>query len=311
MVYSAKSDSGNTIKEFTRRKKITISPTGTSTPTNYQVKLIIDYSNNMQSNFQDIRFNTKEGNYIDYYIEVLTVSTTVTVWIELPDAIIDPGSDYIYMYYGNSGLSDGSMGADTFPNFFENAETGLFTDQWTIVSGSAAFSATRAFSGSQSIRSPSNSIIKTTVSWADATGIIQAMFYDEDVTDANSYLNILSNSNQDWALVGLTNTDINNYRFYHDGTWFDTGTARSAGWHKLVIVHGGTFVKFYIDDNEEGEDASPAYSTFDQLQIQCGHVGGTEILYYDDIFVRKYIINEPTTSYGIEEHQRRTPQFIN
>ncbi|MCK4919255.1 MAG: DUF2341 domain-containing protein, partial [Candidatus Pacebacteria bacterium] len=99
-VYTAKSDI-STDSQFTNRKLITITTTGTSTPVNYQVKVTVPYDSDMQTDFQDVRFNTTAGTYIDYWIESSTTSTTADIWLELPDAIADPGSDDIYMYYGN------------------------------------------------------------------------------------------------------------------------------------------------------------------------------------------------------------------
>jgi len=114
MVYSAKSDAVGTISQFTRRKAIKITTSGTSTPTNYQIKVTIVYETVMNVNFNDIRFNSKNGVYIDYWIESYTASTTATVWLELPDAITDPGSDSIWMYYGNAAVSDAGNGNNTF-----------------------------------------------------------------------------------------------------------------------------------------------------------------------------------------------------
>ena len=129
MVFSALSDS-STVSQFTRKKSVTITTGGISTPVNYQQKLTITYEPEMQADFDDIRFNTKAGGYIDYWIESYTASTTATVWVELPDAIIDPGLDAIWMYYGNSGLSDGSIGTDTF-EFFDDFSGDL--SKWTFV----------------------------------------------------------------------------------------------------------------------------------------------------------------------------------
>ena len=122
MPYSAKSDDSGTINQFTRRKEVIITTGGTSTPADYQVKLTITYESEMQADFDDLRFNTLSGGYIDYWIESYTASTTATVWVELPDAITHPGNDSIYMFYGNTSLQSESNGTDTFV-FFEGFET--------------------------------------------------------------------------------------------------------------------------------------------------------------------------------------------
>ena len=128
MVYTALSDDISTLSQFTRRRAITITTGGTSTPVNYQVKLTITYESEMQADFDDLRFNTKAGTYIDYWIESYTALRSAIIWVELPDAITDPGSDYIWMYYGNTSLSDGGVGTDTFLSHFDGDSTG-----WTEV----------------------------------------------------------------------------------------------------------------------------------------------------------------------------------
>lgn len=131
MVYLALSDDSSTESQFTRRKKITITTSGTSTPVGYQIKFTIDFESEMQADFEDIRFNTQAGEYIDYWVESYTASTTAIVWVELPDAITDPGSDYIWMYYGNISLSDGSDVGDTFVFGDDFPGSSLDTGKWT------------------------------------------------------------------------------------------------------------------------------------------------------------------------------------
>jgi len=141
-IYTAKSDI-NTDSQFTNRKLITITTTGTSTPVNYQVKVTVPYDSNMQIDFQDVRFNTTDGTYIDYWIESSTTSTTADIWIELPDAITDPGSDDIYMYYGNGVLNDSGDRSTVFISaiggtitYIGNEIVHTFTSSGTFTSSS-------------------------------------------------------------------------------------------------------------------------------------------------------------------------------
>ena len=57
----------------------------------------LTYQENMQADFDDIRFYTAAGDSIDYWIEEKTDSTSANVWVELPAADML----YIYAYFGN------------------------------------------------------------------------------------------------------------------------------------------------------------------------------------------------------------------
>ena len=139
--FTALVDDALTTGQFSHKKEITITANGTSTPANYQVKVTVAHANGiMQASFEDIRFNTKAGGYIDYWIESHTDNTTADIWLELPDAITDPGSDTINMFYGNNGLSDGKEGYDTF-EFFDDFGVGEgITNPWERYAGNPIFS---------------------------------------------------------------------------------------------------------------------------------------------------------------------------
>lgn len=140
MVYSGKSASV-TVSQFTRKKILTETTNGTNVPTDYQSKLTITYESEMQSDFADIRFNTTSGVYIDYWIERYTASTSAIVWIKLPDAITDPGSYTILMYYGNAELSDGGIIKDTmiFGDEFNTDYTPVTETQTNIANNASRY----------------------------------------------------------------------------------------------------------------------------------------------------------------------------
>lgn len=127
MVYVGLSDS-TTQSQFTRRKAITVLTDGTTTPINYEVKLTISYESPMQADFSDLRFNTTDGRYLDYQIETYVSSSSATVWVKLIDSVADPGTDTIWMYYGNPNLDDGGVGSDVFNTYITNE--GLWWDKY-------------------------------------------------------------------------------------------------------------------------------------------------------------------------------------
>lgn len=274
MVFSAKSDNSNTISQFTRRKPITITTGGTSTPVNYQVKLTITYESEMQADFDDIRFNTSDRDYIDYWIESYTASTA-TVWVELPDAITHPGSDTIMMYYGNSGLSDGGVGADTFIQYHGSAtanyhDTNIFLNN--IVYESKIKSTLVALAG---------------VSTALPFGNYDSIYIKSSIY---SSLRILTSKNN--ALF----TEVSESPSWPVGIYV-----------RLKITFNGSNIHGYVDDNEIASGITtnlPNENMGLWLTIGSGNVT------QDWSFVRKYIANDPTLSYGTAQHQRRVPQIF-
>ena len=129
MVYSALSDS-TTTSQFTRRKKIHINSSADGALTAFQIKLTIAYETVMQADFEDIRFSELDGSYIYHWIESKTDSTTADMWIKT-DVPASDGKD-IYILYGNSLLSDGTDGENTF-EFFDDftGEDVNYITNWT------------------------------------------------------------------------------------------------------------------------------------------------------------------------------------
>lgn len=298
MVYSAFSDDVSTLSQFIRRKAITITTGGTNTPSNYQVKLTITYESGMQVDFDDLRFNTKSRGYIDYWIESYVASTSAIVWVELPDAITDPGSDYIWMYYGNDGLSEGGDVGDTmvFGDDFSTTKSGYVSSgTWNVTGGELVNSGGTWPYYLRNIGAPPYIIfakMKTTTNnnwWGivnretstytlqGASGFQPQPYYDAILRRIGGTQNNLSES-------GLLNT-------YHNYELFDSG---SSG-------------KFLYD----GGDEVTINSSVNNSETYVGFGGGiTNWGTADYWYVRKYIANEPTPSYGTAQHQRRTPQFI-
>ena len=98
---------------WTYKKPINITGTGTEL-TNYQVALNVTYNANMQTDFDDLRFvDTDDSTEIDFWLEEKVDSSWAYVWVEVP-TIAASGNTTIYMYYGNSSVSNASDIKNTF-----------------------------------------------------------------------------------------------------------------------------------------------------------------------------------------------------
>ncbi|MFA5772506.1 MAG: DUF2341 domain-containing protein [Thermoplasmata archaeon] len=95
------------------RKPVIITNTG-SALTDYQVKIIVNYSSGkMNGNFSDIRFTNSTGTALNYWVENYTASTQATVWVNVP-SIAASTTTVIYLHYGNSGAVSQSNFAGVF-----------------------------------------------------------------------------------------------------------------------------------------------------------------------------------------------------
>ena len=232
----------------------------------------------MQADFDDLRFNTKVGGYIDYWIEGYTASTSAVIWVELLDVITDPGSDYIWMYYGNASLSDGSNGTDSFIQYHGSA-TSDYLDSLLVT--------------------PSNIIYESKVKrTTNAHNLLIGLTNTVDITDDGLYTQ------------SYNETDLRYFYNANEGT--STSVSEAPDWPlniyvKVKITSDGSNTHAYIDDNEIASGISTNHPN-ENLGLWFWAANGTMV--QDWSFVRKYIINEPTSSYGTAQHQRRVSQFI-
>ena len=111
--FSAVSDISGNVSIFRKAKPIHIKHEGALT--DQQVTTTIVHEADMLYNFDDIRFVTLSGEHVPYWIESKTDGVTAKVWF-MGD--FGDGDTYVWMYYGNEGLSAGSSGVDTF-NLFD------------------------------------------------------------------------------------------------------------------------------------------------------------------------------------------------
>lgn len=306
MVYSALSDDSSTVSQFTRRKEIIITTAGTSTPTDYQVKLTITFEPGMQADFDDIRFNTKAGAYIDYWIESYVASTSAIVWVKLPDAITDGNVDTTHMYYCNASLSDGGNIEDTFV-FGDNFNTLDWVGKWqsadqgkyTIVSNTLQMenaTLTTRINSQASYSGPI--IIEASIKGTNSSGYTYLSFNETQGTW----------NSKDWARLAWTNDE-----YYSEIGDVSSNTATTPSLttfyrFKYILPSSGDSTWNIYNDGvlDHTQSDTPTYRTALVGMIQQSENYG----YVDWIYIRKYIANEPTLSYGTAEHQRRTPQFI-
>ena len=286
---------------FSSRKPITITTDGTSTPANYQVLLNISYESEMQVDFDDIRFTNSSNGTIPYWIESKVNSSHALVWVKLSDAITDPGTDTIWMYYENDDVSDDGDIGDTFILGDDFNDDSIDGSKWDVIT--------------------------STNTYTEANGI----FTIKRVSDAGYSSALLSNATFTRPFILEFDYEIaNSANLFgvHDNTLLPSHTNLVYGTHHSLT----TFQAVYEDGNNRGEQGShqkntlynfkyivkttgcdyirdgnsyysSSYSTEDNLKAGFTLSGvGSDEYFIDNVKVRKYIANEPTPAYGTAQY---------
>lgn len=233
---------------WTYRKSITLAR-ASGVVTNYQMKLLIgessgatgedvDCGGHCLSTFNDLRFTTSDGTtLLDYWIESISGTTPnqlATVWIEFDS--IGTSDTTFYMYYGNSGASAASNGANTFIVFddFERGNDGdTIGGLWTETVAHAHISTAQSYGGTRSVnlvtaKTPAQATIPVTASDNVA---IQMRLYKEDAA------NLIPISYGNGFKRPIVRWGIDEKIEYHNGSvYVDTGaTCTHSQWCLIGI----------------------------------------------------------------------------
>ena len=303
---------------YSERIPITITTSGTSTPENYQVLLNISYEPEMQPDFDDIRFTNSSNGEIAYWNLSKVDSSYANVWVNLYDVITDPGSDIVWMYYGNDEVSSASVGKDVFPDLFKDFEDDDLSD-WTMTGMDVfATSTDQAVSGTKSLKvSVTTSGIGSayfTLSNLDVNKVIEFDFRHASGGDYPALLMIDDSAPSTTGLrvASLIYSGGAQTFSYSDrsSSWQDIGSSLSNDtWYHLKInadVAADTFDVWWDNSESITVDNAEYYTVSNvntYLTIWFGKsTSSTTIVYYDNVFIRNFIANEPTLSYGAAQY---------
>jgi len=153
------------------RKPITINGS-TSALTDYQVKVDIDWTDNMNTTFDDLRFTYYNKSYfieieIPYWIESYNGGINASVWFKTN---MTTENNTVYMYYGNSFIENKSNKSKTY-TFLHDFKTDPGLVLWGTTAKNGAFNVTFPTSGY---------ISETTFNYAGSGGWAYAASGDRD-----------------------------------------------------------------------------------------------------------------------------------
>ena len=283
------------LSEWPYKKTIVISGSSVDL-TDYQVKINVEYEEEMRPDFADLRFVGQDDNILDYWVESYSEYETAVVWVKVPS--IPTTGTSIDMYYGNPEAESLSNGDNTFI-FFDDF-TGINgndidTTKWGWINQSnnrATYDCTYARSGETCMKVASSldtggqpyHRFDLPMSNAELT----AWVYDSGYSTIREAL-----VGEYYArCVGIQSSGgYYKYRIVENPTYYNNTTVpRTVGWHKFQMRCDGIDTSFYIDDILVA--TIPGLDSFGQIFVGNSHVSSTTD-YFDDVSVRRYSSPEP------------------
>jgi hypothetical protein len=275
--------------------------------TDYQLFINITYEDEMQPDFDDIRFTyydptTYQETEIPYWIEDKIDEFSAGLWIRIPSLPANSNA-IVKMYYGNENAASESNGSNVFMDFddFEYSDTPenhgwriAYGNKDTIIETSTNYAKT----GNRSLKIFDPYGVYGSKAWAVIErnnlyyGIADIWFRDIFGGGAQvfRYQNL-----PDWISVGIFESislDEYVWGLVNNNTNFvSSKVKRTENWHKFTIKWTGAEYKIFIDSIYVSSKISNPPS---KLDIGAHWEIATGILYWDNLALRKYAEPEPT-----------------
>ncbi|NCN98612.1 hypothetical protein COY00_00630 [Candidatus Pacearchaeota archaeon CG_4_10_14_0_2_um_filter_35_33] len=313
--------------DWAKRQEINISNTD-SAQTNYQTKINIAYDSDMQVDFSDLRFTNSSNSPLDYWLQEIVNSTSVTAWVEV-DSLKASDNTTIYMYYNNANVNTTSNGTATFLLFDDFDDGTIDTNIWTEIDqaggdeitehdGSLWFARDTNDVWDKAVYSD-NSFTRSNLSfefdywWRSNNAVWDALMmgWKDDGTGV-SYANFVyayynnGGSGSDTSITQIVYEDANLRGNLAGHTW---DVNESYDVRIQMKSAGGAFYDYSTNNGSSWTNAyDSSYSTESTLHVGWPFYSGTHE--FDNARVRQWMTNEPTISFGSEEQADITPPII-
>ena len=270
----------------------------------YQVKLVVPYDADMQSDFDDLRFTDENDVILDYWIQNVSSSSKAIVWVKTN--LSTSNGTQIYMYYGNPTIGNNSNGTNTFL-LFDDFEGSFDSSKW--YNGTDTGGMVRQKNGYLELYNRGYVKTNNRFNVTSTVGIQSNMLWNAVVPRGGygfiHFYDRLDNLNGKWALNAhysynrnelLLRTSDNGYNFYPGNNYITSGYTN--------------WTSYYFDNKQglnltgaNGGTASRSHNTDLQMFKYSINVG-----YYDYplsriywMFLRNYYLPEPTIALGSEQ----------
>lgn len=294
--------------DFTIRHPINLNTSVTSIPQNYQIHMNLTYRTDMKTDFSDIRFISYSDNttQLSYWIENQSNNQWCNLWIKIPETITMTNTTHLWLYYDNPTANNASNGHTTF-DFFDDFNTDL--SQWTKHKTQGIYpqidNNTLLLGGGTTSSPYGHTIIGSNASYTTfQNGIIETDIYPStnalpEITFRGNYSNNTGNKGR-WDCRSGTESPW--MKPPYTG-WSSFGTAVTRfgipnQWQKIKLEINNTTYQIYNNGNLKSSVTDSEYFWPGEIALM-NHYGN--YVRYDNIRVRKYTSDLPTTYIGPEQ----------
>jgi hypothetical protein len=313
-----------------RKSHVIESATGAGA--NYQIRLTVHQgsgtdtgqdvylSDHCEDDFGDIRFTDSGGTTeLDYWLESYTSGDEATFWIKVTDELTSSNAT-VYIYYGNSGASTTSNGANTFPELFTDFPGDSLPNGWEVDGDTVGsmviensllkLTAQKEASGSWLKRG-----VKTSSNvWTNDRALmyrIDTINYYPEVTDRRRWF--LGGEGGNYYLEFQSWGDkiiVRDWNLYDEYSPCDFAGGEVVWLAKESGNDGVAY--YYVDGNlvdtlDNGLHPNHAFSDFTvvfNVQVGSNAMPDVDYTYIDWVAIRKFVYPEPANGdWGSEEGQ--------
>jgi hypothetical protein len=262
-----------------------------------------------ESDFGDVRFTESDGTTeLDYWMESYTASVEANFWVEV-SGDLGAGNVTIYIYYGKTGESTASNGANTFLLFDHFDDASLDTALWDESgNGSVSESGTvLEITGWDGVSAKSPHTVTSDNTFGPAVRLRSYMKFHQVALSIWDFFG-MRNSDVDNALVSNYSKDKRVQNRKDSSTSDITGITvdlTSYITYEIRLV-SGDYVIHDIDNGIENikhdTDARAPDSAMHVWMRADQDISANAEVYVDWVFVAKYVDPEPAHStWGSEE----------
>jgi hypothetical protein len=310
-------------QSWSKRQRVTITNTSASSVTNAQVKIIVPYDADMQSNFSDLRFTDSSGTTsLPYWVETSTASVSATLWVKVP-TLPAGGTADVFMYYGHASATSESSGTSTFKFFddFEDNNITEYSGDTSLFGSSASYNYERTYGLAASV---GNTTAKNTSGIGQVSAGVGRdttfrflQYVDSTQSDEPCFLFAIQSpitAHQNYAVClepfGADKVRISKNASYNGRNTGDgatelatTSVTFSTGWYETSIdwLSSGNQINVTVYDSNGDVFAT---SSATDSSYTSGGVGFTfwgQHGGWDMPSARAYISSAPTAAFGLEQ----------
>jgi hypothetical protein len=252
-----------------------------------------------RSDFGDVRFTAFGGTSQLYcWTEEKVDSDYALLWAKIADDL-SASPVTIYVYYGKSDAATTKDITNTFI-FGDDFETDL--TKWTIPNGTAELSTDHVYESAKSVKVWTGNSHMYVLPSTMSNLAVHVRYYDlvSVKKEKHEFGTDGAMSGTEFDVLVDEDHSVNNYVQRIGSTYYDTGIARTVGWHSFIIRHDGSVKSALVDGTLLPQTQATAAST--SVVLGSWWTANQEYGYYDACFVRKYVSPEPAHgSWGSEE----------